>query len=418
MTIEATPVAAGVDAQPSQIIDPSASDAGAAGRGVSLPEADAPKPEPKLSTRDAIAKAFDEAAEASAKDKAAAAVKDAGEKVKEAEKAEPKPAPVRTEGGKFAKAEQPEGEPAKADPSAAEKPAPGQEAADKSRQSEGRQHQEPPARFLPEARTKWANVPNEVKAEFHRVSQEYEGELTKAKQVTERYEPIRQFDEIAKQNGRELKDSLAKAVEIEQSIARNPVAGLDAVLREIGPRKADGSPVSLYEVAQGIARMTPQQYAQMIGGQQAQPQARQTQQVDPELAALKSELSEVKSTLAQQRAAPIIESFAASHPDYHAIEPQIAAVLKSGVVEQIYGSGLSPAQKLEQAYRMAGGSSPSQSQPEPAPQHSEAPAAALPVDLDGHKSVRGAPTSGQTGESPRKFKTNRAALEAAFASVR
>lgn len=274
----------------------------------------------------------------------------------------------------------------------AEKLAAGQETADKSRQSEGRQHQEPPARFLPEARTKWANVPNEVKAEFHRVSEEYEGELSKAKQTSERYEPIRQFDEIAKQNGRELKDSLAKVVEIEQSIARNPVAGLDAVLREIGPRKADGSAVSLYEVAQSIARMTPQQYAQMVGGQQGQSQPRQ-QQADPEVAALKSELSEIKSSLAHQRAAPIIETFAASHTDYHALEEQIAAVLKSGVIDQIYGTGLSPAQKLEQAYRMAGGQSPSRSAPEPALVHSAA-AADRPVDPDGAKSIRGAPTGG------------------------
>lgn len=371
----------------------------AVGGGAPPAEKQAPMPPAKPETpadtmRSELARIRDEEAKDADKVKGQGedAAKAAQAKLDEAEKAKADK-PAKVEPDAKAKAATDITEPAdKADKSAAEKPAAGQETADKSRQSEGRQHQEPPARFLPEARTKWANVPNEVKAEVHRVAQEYEGEIEKGRAVTERYEPIRQFDEIARSNGRELKDSLSKVVQIEQALARNPVMGLEMILREVGPRKQDGSPLSLYELAHQIAKLSPQQHAQNMQGAVPQAQQRQ-QQPAPQVKALEDRIAGLEGRLAQTTAHPIIESFKASHPDYASLETHIADVLKSGVIDKIYGSGLSPAQKLEQAYRMAGGQSPSRSEPELAPKHSEAPAD-RPVDPDGNKSIRGAPSGG------------------------
>lgn len=306
----------------------------------------------------------------------------------------------RGEDGKFAKAKT-EDDPAKveADKSAAEKPATERAEQDEKRSSEGRKYAEPPARFLPEARTKWANVPNEVKAEFHRVSQEYEQREQQTRQVVERYESIRQFDDVARSNGRELKDSLAKMMQIEQTLARNPVMGLEMIMREIGPRKADGSPLSLHDIATHVARLTPQQFAQNMGqmNQQRAPQ----QQADPKVAALEQKLAAMEGRLAEQSATPIIERFAAEHPDYHSLEQQIATVLKYGIIEQTKGSGLTPEQRLAEAYRIAGGAYPSSqsaqaTQDNPAP--TQVPPKDRPVDPAGQKSITGALNS--RGDDP------------------
>lgn len=409
-----TTVAANDAAQPSQIIEPR--DTHEVPRpGNQLPEAEAPKQEPKLSTRDAISKAFDDTAKA-VEEKAKVATDNAKEKVAEAEKAEVKPEKPRAEDGKFAKAEKPVTEDGKVEKGAPEA-ATAERGAPEERQSEGRKYSEPPARFLPEARQKWANVPNEVKSEFHRVSQEFEAEIQKHKAATERYEPIRQFDEIAKQNGRELKDSLTRVVQIENALARNPIAGLEAVLREVGPRKADGSHLSLLEVAQHIVQ-SPQTYQQAMQSSAPQMQAqRAPDPVKQEVEALRQEIQMMK---AEQTVVPLITRFAETHPDYTALEDQIAKILDSGVVEKIYGTGLSAEQRLAEAYRMAGGRGPSSRSEEPAEvsAHSAPVTASRPVDPDGQKSIKGAPTSGQSGDPPRKFKSNREALEAAFASVR
>lgn len=311
-------------------------------------------------------------------------------KVEEADKAEADP---KRDKAKEAKpeadktpdeAKEPAGE--KAEKGAAEKPAAGQ-GGDEARQSEGRKHSEPPSRFLPEARTKWANVPNEVKAEFHRVSQEYETEINESRAARERYDAIREYDEMARSNGGDLKQTLEKVTAIEAAIARNPIAGLEMILREVGPRKPDGSHMSLVEVARFVAAQSPEQMrALMAQGQQA-PQKRQ---IDPEVARLSNELSEVKSQMAAATLMPVIQDFASRHPDYHALEPQMAAILQSGVIDQVFGSGLTPAQRLTEAYRMAGGT-PSQS--ETAPAHPDT--SARPETLDaGTKSVRGAPNGG------------------------
>lgn len=298
---------------------------------------------------------------------------------KPAKEVEDKPAKARAEDGKFTKAEQP----------APEKAAVGQGEPER-RPSEGRQHQEPPARFLPEAREKWANVPREVKAEFHRVSQEYEGELTRYKEAGERYESLRRYDELARANGGDLSKSLEKISNLEQTLARSPLAGLEMILREAGPRKPDGSHLSLMEVAQFVVQQNPQALHQMINS--AQPQQAPQKPANDEVAALRAELYQMR---AEQTIVPVINQFIQAHPDAEALSPQIGKILETGVIKQIYGPGLSMEQELAEAYRMAGGRlSPSHPAPlDTSPNPGTPPT--RPVNPDaGQKSVRGAPADG------------------------
>lgn len=418
------PAAADTDAHPSQIIEHV--ETHEVPRAGTLPEAEAPKEEAKpLSTRDAIAKAFDEAEKASKAEKEAKEAPKAEDTKGKAEddkaNAEEKPAKSRDETGKFAKAEKPaEQAEAKAEKGVPEKAAAERSAPEEPRQSEGRKYTEPPARFLPEARTKWANVPNEVKAEFHRVAEEYERELQEHKQFREE---LREYEELAKQHNVTIKDTMARYVAADRHLYQNFGQGVVQLMQMYGHNPVQG----LSAIMQALG-VTPQQFAEYVSKnpqaasapQAARPVAPQPQpQAIPEVQQLKSEVEALKTQLVTASVTPIIERFASEHPDYHTLEPQIAQILKSGVIDQIYGTGLSPEQKLAEAYRMAGGNlSPSRSEPEPVPQHSDAAPPARPVDPDGQKSIKGAPTAGQTGQPKWVPKTNREALERAFASVR
>jgi phage-related protein len=306
------------------------------------------------------------------------------------EKDEDKPAKARADDGKFAKAaDKAEAEPdAKAEKGAPEKVAT-EQAGSERRTSEGR-HPEPPARFLPEARAKWANVPNEVKAEFQRVSQEMEQESQQFRASHDRYSQLKDFDDLARSNGRDLRESLTKVNEVENAMAQNPIAGLDAVLREIGPRKADGSPLTIMDVANYLTQ-NPQAY-QSQHQQRAMPQPAAQPQTNHELQELRDK---VLSLEANQTVVPVIEKFAADKTDFDALADKIEPILKSGVIEQLYGTGLSLEQKLSEAYRMAGGQGPaSRFDTETLPSHSDA-TPARPVNPDaGKKSVRGAPADG------------------------
>lgn len=415
MPADAQPVAS---PQPSQIIDEVATHEVPRAGGAGVVQ-EAPKPDKPLSAREAISKAIDDtaaAAKAKAEPDAKTEVK-ADAKPGEA-KVEPAKA-ARAEDGKFARAaDKVETQPVDpANRSAPEKAASERAATDDSRQSEGRKYGEPPARFLPEARTKWANVPNEVKAEIHRIEQETATELAKGKEASERYERIRQYDDIARSNGRDLSESLQKVVAVEQALARNPIAGLEMILREVGPRGPDGRPMSLYDVARHVASMQPQQFQQLMAGAVEPPeqrqQAPQNDAVSKELQQLRQELFTMK---AEQTVVPMVTAFKASHPDFDAIENQITAILSSGVIDQIYGAGLSHEQKLAEAYRMAGGLGSPSHVDAPQPVANPAPVNSRLVDPDGKKSVTGAPSGGKTPAEKRAFKSNREALEAAFAA--
>ncbi len=322
--------------------------------------------------------------EGDGKDKPEAKAKDDKDAAAKVEKTE-KP---RADDGKFAKAQTDE-EPdaAKAEKGAPAKAATGQEGSER-RTSEGR-HPEPPARFLPEARAKWANVPNEVKAEIQRVSQEMEQENQGFKASHERYTQLKEYDELARSNGRDLRESLAKLNEVENAIARNPIEGLDAVLREIGPRKQDGSPLTIMDVAQYLTQ-NPQAYQ---ARQSAQPMPQPAApQANPEIEELRAQ---VNSLIANQTILPVVEKFSEGKPDFDDLSEAMKTILEEKIVDRLYGTGLSHEQKVSQAYRMAGGQYlSSRSDAEPLSAHSEA-TPPRPVNPDaGKKSVRGAPADG------------------------
>ena len=320
------------------------------------------------------------------------AAKDAKAKLEEAEKDKVKPkddAPKLDKDGKPLEADKPKDkEPADdADKSAADKPATEREG-DKSRQSEGAKRNDPPARFLPKAKEAWINVPHSVRDDVYRMEAEHEAEKTELRKSTERYESIREFDEIAQKNGRQLRDSLTKVVQVEQALARNPIAGLDMILREIGPRKPDGSPLSLYDVAQHIARQSPQEFSQTQQQMRQQEQLQQReQQQTGEVQQLRTELQTLQ---AERLAEKIIEPFKADHPRYQELQEDIAFFLKSGKIP----ASLSPVERLEAAYDMAERINPASKSD--ALQTTDAPVAAKPAPADdaGAKSIRGAPSGG------------------------
>lgn len=343
------------------------------------------EPKAPLSLNDELTKVFKEDAEAKAKpEKAEAPVKD--EKPAEEVKPEAKEAAPKDE------------KPAEAPTAETDKPTPAPEAKPEEK-ADSRQHAEPPKSFLPDAKELWKNVPRSVRRDIETMTRSHEEATAKFKDVADRYETVRDFDELARSNGRELRDSLTKMHHVENMIQRNPIAGLNAILMEVGPRKPDGQPVSLFEVAQHIVQQGQQGYQQMV--QQApQPQQRPTE--DPRVGQLQQQLQQMQEqTLAMQ----VIQPFKAEHPRYDELQDDIAFFLQSGKIPQ----SLSPYDRLAAAYDMA-------ARINPASHVEEAPAAGdegpdrerrAGEDFSGPKSIKSSPGSvteavndqGNSGES-------------------
>lgn len=324
-----------------------------------------PISEPAATPRDDLEAAFKE--DDAAKEKAA--------DPKEPEKAEERPAekPKAEEKPK-------EAEPAKekAEPEAKVEPA--NDAEPKEEEKADKRHPDAPAKFLPRAKELWRNTPNEVKAEVNRVLREAEEETTRVREVTERYEEIRPYDELARQSGRAgVHESLEEVRQLEVMMQQNPIAALNRILMQAGPRKADGQPVSLFEVASHIVQQGPQGYQQMVA------QKPQQQGPDPEVANLRAELTQMK---VQAAAREIIEPFAAKHPRYDELQDDIALFLQSGKIP----ASLSAQERLAAAYDMAVRINPTS---HVAPADDEAPASTRRADDFGGstKSIKSSPGS-------------------------
>ena len=333
------------------------------------------------SLREADAKtAKDQKSEAKGDDdKAKADEKDAekGKDAKPDDKAkEEKAARQRSEDGKFAKAEKVE-EPATGEKGAPDEAAAGQEGSERNRPSEGRQHVEPPARFLPKEREAWGNVPNVVKSAIDRIAKEHETEVSQYRESHENWQKLSKFDEMAKQHKTSVSDALERYTALDGLLSSNPIEGIRQILATRG--------------------ITPEQYANHVISnpdlhkQQAAPPA-----PDPMVRQMSSKVEQLEAQLAnmrhEQAASTIIEPFRAANPRYDELQDHIAYFLQGPLIP----ASLTPQEKLEAAYDMAVRINPTSGAV--TSQAREAPAAdtASPAKLDaGKKSIRGAPDDGE-----------------------
>ncbi len=266
----------------------------------------------------------------------------------------------------------------------------------------------PPDKFDAAAKEHWPSVPHVVRADIERVIKEYEGEAQYYRPIAERYSQIREYDELAASNGVDLRQTLAEVKNLEDMMEANPLAALNAILLRSGPRKADGQPVSLFEMAAHIVQMGQEGYHKAVT---ARPQ--QQQQANPEIEQMRSELAQLK---ADQTRSAIIGPFAAQNPRFNEreIQQSIAKILKTDMVDK----GLPAQERLAAAYDMAVRLNPS-ADDEQAPVDEQEDATPRRVDGNGgSRSIRGAPPSRSSKGSAKRVMSRDDAITAAMAALR
>jgi hypothetical protein len=258
-----------------------------------------------------------------------------------------------------------------------------------------------PARLIPSAREKWANVPQEVKFEVTRILEETDREITQYREHKQFREEVKEFEELAQRHGVPFKQALSNYVEIERKFSEDPAQGFRQLMQNMNMHPTQAIGAILRSV-----NATPQQLAQMLTNNpeiftalapsmprqtQAQPQP-QRQAESPEVVALRQQVEAMQARMIEEE---YIKPFERDYPEYREHEAAIAEVLKSGIIEKVHGTGLSPRDRLEVALGMVAphvlkrasqtqeyvqdNSVPSQRDIQPA------------VDLRGQKSIKGAP---------------------------
>lgn len=328
------------------------------------------------SIRDAEGKAEEPEPKAEDKpEKDARPEKDEGKEKAEKEPKDEKPERERAQDGKFAKTDK---EPVEGKEGEPEKAATGQEATER-RPSEGR-HTEAPARFLPKEKELWGNVPNSVKAAIHRVSQEYEAEVSQHREASENWQKLSKFDQMAKQHNTSVSDALERYTNLDGLLQSNPIEAIRQILATRG--------------------ITPEQYAHhVVNNPDAHRAPAAPAAPDPVVQQMTGKVEQLEATIEQMRqsqaAAQIIEPFRAANPRYDELQDDIALFLQSGKIP----ASFSPLERLEAAYDMAVRINPTSNVEALQPREATAAKTERPARPDaGTKSIRGAPDNGQDTE--------------------
>ena len=254
----------------------------------------------------------------------------------------------------------------------------------------------PPARFVKAAQEAWAQAPEIVRAEVARMEQELTQGLQKYKESAEAFEPLREFDAMAKQGGTTLPQALSAYVGMENLLRSDPVKGMVAVCQNLG--------------------IDPAQMAQALAGQQSNGGAApEVASLRAEIAALKQELSGVAGKYQEIELRPVaqqVEEFASKNPLFNYVADDIAKTIAAQKA-----AGQKP--DLEAAYQAAIALHPTLAA---LAAQTAAPAAPTPTTPDPAQtrkaslSITGSPSVSNT--STRKpAGSTREALDSAFASV-
>ena len=340
--------------------------------GTQTPPAVEP-PEPKVeeaakTPREALQKAMEKvkAGQDDAKPEPKPVKEPVAAKVEPEKPAEPvKAAAERAPDGKFAP-KAIEGQPATETPPAA-KPEPGS-------------IHEAPARFDAAAKAEWANAPESVKGAVHRTVREMEAGLEEHRQ---RWEPIKRYDDMAKQYGTDLPSALDRYVAMDTMLSEDLAQGIDSIIRD-----KTGNQMGLREF---IGQLTGQQ-----------PDQSQTQNdatihsLRQQVTNLERQLVAVTSHIQGQTERSIetdVLSFAQDKGDFEALSSKIAEHIRAGKdLPAAYEAARTEMAELARSL----GFVPAQTQPlSPAP-------TAPTLKPAGQKSISGAPSTGSDPASQRK----------------
>lgn len=359
------------------------------------PEAKSQKPEPAKVEAEPK-KAEEPAPRKSTRD----ALKEASRKVEASEKAKGQD---RHETGQFKGTEvKTEG---KTDVPQVAKPG-DQPQADKAQNTEAQKPADPakpkfeaPSRWDDAAKRDWDTATESIKGAVTRTVRELE---TGIQEHQKRWEPIKEYDDLAKQHGTDLPSALKRYVAMDRLLSENLTAGLESIIRD-----KTGGQYGLREIVAHLTGQKPEQIQQQTDGQIHKLLIRIDQ--------LEQQLGGVVKTTRVQTAQTIdqqVAAFAADKPDFEALSPKIAEHIGKGMdLEAAYNQAKTDAEALAATL---GYVKPSQA---PAQTRSE-PDTAVPQTDKGQKSISGAPSAGTTPPKAKPGSTSiRDSLKRALAAA-
>jgi hypothetical protein len=260
-------------------------------------------------------------------------------------------------------------------------------------------YKEPPSGFDPAAKAEWEAVPESVRGAMHRRAQEMEQGIEKYRADAQEYEPVKRYAEMAKQSGTTLDQALSRYVEMENTLRRDPMAGLQAVVANLGLTKQDGSPITLRDIAASIMGQKPDQIASRQEATIAN-LTRQLQDVTQKLSGFQQHIEAQQYQAVEAGAHSAWQSFQAQNPRATELESDMATFLRKYPAPD----NVPITERLSDAYNWAVAKSPNGAHTAAMPLVQTQ--IALTPNPAGRKSISGAPGGNTPNTRPRSTQSS------------
>jgi hypothetical protein len=205
---------------------------------------------------------------------------------------------------------------------------------------EGTPYREPPPRMAEHAKREWANAPESVRGEVHRMHQEFGAAFQRHRADAEAFAPIRQFHQMAQQHGTTLERALNNYVSMETKLRADPIGGLDVIVNNLNLRTPEGQKLTFRDIAYHVLSQSPEQLKMLQQGNAQTAASHQIGALHQEIAGLKNHLAQMHTQQQFVYTRSQVDQFADSHPRFDELGDLIEQELKFGF-------------DLETAYRRA-----------------------------------------------------------------
>jgi len=205
---------------------------------------------------------------------------------------------------------------------------------------EGTPFREPPQRMTERAKAEWAATPEGVRADVHRMHQEFNNAYQRYRPDIEVFNTIRPFHEMATQHGTTLERALSNYTQMEHKLRQDPFAGFDIITHNLNLRTPDGQKITFADVCWAYLNQSPEQRKLMQSQNHQTAQSQQIGQLHQMVNQLASGIQRMQYERQFTHTRSQLDRYADAHPRFDELGDLIEREIKLGFT-------------LDQAYRRA-----------------------------------------------------------------
>lgn len=258
-------------------------------------------------------------------------------------------------------------------------------------------YRDPPPRFSEPAKKEWAAVPESVRGAIYTAHQEMQNGIRHYQKQAEAFNHIRDYHELARQGGTDLRTALDNYWGIEKKLRTDLFGGIDLIINNLNRPGPNGGRYNVYDFARDVLSLSPDQHRLTQQQNVTQAQNHRMGQLYQTVEKLAAGFHQMQYRQQFTWTRSQIDQFADSHPGFDE---------RSDIIKQELDHGY----PLDEAYRRAIRLRPLNGNGATHAAQTRNTSAQTRDEID--RSISGAPTNGAAASyrAPKKSGSNREAL--------